>query len=152
MNDILKKLGLKDQNIILVINAPEGYNEILKDADAAIHREIEGKYKFIQIFVKSLEEAKKLAESAVSALDGDGHLWLCYPKGTSKKYKTDINRTKAWDLLGYLDFEPVTQVSIDEDWSALRYRNVNYIKSMKRKAAATEKGKARIEENKEKDK
>lgn len=152
MNDILKKLGLKDQNPILAINTPEGYNKILEEANVEIHNEIEGKYKFIQIFVKSLEEAVKIGESAVNALDGDGYLWLCYPKGTSKTYKTDINRTKAWGLFGQYDFEPVSQVSIDEDWSAIRYRNVDNIKSLKRKTAATEKGRERIEENREKDK
>lgn len=148
MNDILRRLGIKDQTPILVINAPEGYNEILREADKEVHREVDGKYKFVQIFVKSMDEAARLAESAVNALEGDGYLWLCYPKGTSKKYKSDINRTKAWGLFGTFDFEPVSQISIDEDWSALRYRNVDYIKSMKRKTAATEKGRERIEGNK----
>lgn len=152
MNDILKKLGLKEQNPILIINSPEEYNEMLEGVGIEIHSEIKQKYKFIQVFVKSFEEATKIGESAINALDGDGHLWLCYPKGTSKKYKTDINRTKAWDLFGYLDFEPVSQISIDEDWSALRYRNVDYVKSMKRKTAATEKGRERIEDNKDKNK
>lgn len=149
MNEILKKLGLKDQSPILVLNAPEDYNRILENVDTEIHREMKGKYKFIQIFVRNLEEAINAAESATQALDGDGHLWLCYPKGTSKNFKTDINRTKAWGLLGSYSFEPVSQISIDEDWSALRYRNVDYIKSMKRKTAATEKGRERIEENRD---
>jgi hypothetical protein len=149
MNEVLKKLGFRSQSPILVLNAPEEYNDILEGAEVEVHRDTKGKYKFIQVFVKSLTEATELAESAVKALDGDGHLWLCYPKGTSKKYKTDINRTKALDLFGAFGFEPVTQISINDDWSALRYRNVDYVKSMKRKTAATEKGRKRIEESKD---
>jgi hypothetical protein len=132
------------------LNAPEEYNEILEGVKAEVHRVTKGKYKLIQVFVKSLAEAIELAQGAVNALDGDGYLWLCYPKGTSKKYKTDINRTKALNLFASFEFEPVTQVSINDDWSALRYRNVDYIKSMKRKTAATEKGRERIEEKKDK--
>ncbi len=99
------------------------------------------------MFETQLAAAKDKAAALVEALDGDGHLWLCYPKGTSKKYKSDINRTKIFDLLGAFEFEPVTQVSINDDWSAIRYRHVDNISSMKRKTAATEKGNERIKEN-----
>ncbi len=44
------------------------------------------------------------------------------------------------------EFEPVSQVSIDDDWSAMRFRHVDNINAMKRKTAATEKGKERIKE------
>jgi hypothetical protein len=50
-------------------------------------------------------------------------------------------------VLGKLNFEGVMQVSIDEDWSALRFRHVDYIKTMKRKKALSEKGKKRIRDN-----
>lgn len=146
MNPILKKLGLTNQNPILIINAPDEYQEIMKDIEADIHTTINGEYKFIQIFAKSMEEAHSYGEAAVKALDGDGHLWLCYPKGTSKKYKTDINRTKSWEVFAPFEFEPVSQVAINEDWSAMRFRHIDNIKTLKRKTASTEKGKERIKE------
>jgi hypothetical protein len=37
--------------------------------------------------------------------------------------------------LGTLNLEPVRQVAIDEDWSALRFRRVEHIKSMKRRSS-----------------
>jgi hypothetical protein len=70
-------------------------------------------------------EIKKIIES----FDVDGYLWLCYPKGTSKKYKSDINRDKSWELFKPYDFEAVTIVAIDDDWSALRFRHHSLIKS-----------------------
>mgnify|MGYP005835701873 CR=1 FL=1 len=39
--------------------------------------------------------------------------------------------------------EPVRQVAIDEDWSALRFRRVEYIKTMTRSFAMTLEGKAK---------
>lgn len=145
MNTVLKKLGYTDKTgAVLILNAPEEYKETMKEINGEIHTEINGKYKFIQIFAENMSEANKYAKEAVEALDGDGHLWLCYPKGTSKKYKSDINRTKSWEVFSSYEFEPVSQVAIDENWTSMRFRHIDNIKNMKRKTAATEKGKERI--------
>ena len=153
MNPILKKLGLKDQDPVLILNAPEEYEEIMAGIEARIDTAIAGSYSFIQVFATQLDVAKNLARAVVDALTGDGHLWLCYPKGTSKKYKSDINRTKAWEVFAPYEFEPVTQVAIDDDWSAMRFRRVEHIPTMKRKTAATATGQARIDaENPRRDK
>jgi hypothetical protein len=45
-------------------------------------------------------------------------LWVAYPKGN----RTDINRDSLWPILGELGLRPVTQVAIDQVWSALRFR------------------------------
>ena len=50
---------------------------------------------------------------------GNPTIWFAYPKGASTKYKSEINRDKGWLSLGNQGFEPVSQVAIDEDWSAL---------------------------------
>ncbi|MDS1030972.1 DUF3052 domain-containing protein [Bacillota bacterium LX-D] len=144
MNSVLKKLGLTTQNPVLILNAPDEYKDVLSEITAEIHTTINGKYKFIQVFQIDLYKTKSIAKDLIEALETDGHLWLCYPKGTSKKYKSDINREKAWDIFAAYEFEPVTQISIDDNWSAIRYRHVDHIKTMKRKTAASEKGKERI--------
>jgi hypothetical protein len=78
---------------------------------------------------------------------GDAVVWFAYPKGTSRKYKSEINRDNEWQVLGELGFEGVRSVAIDEDWSAARFRRVEFIKTMKRdqKYAMTKQGKARLE-------
>jgi len=65
-------------------------------------------------------------------LKGDGIVWFAYPKKTSKKYKVEIHRDYGWELVRKLGFESVRAVAIDEDWSALRFRKVEYIKTMSR--------------------
>lgn len=147
MSEILKKLGYKDQDPILVINAPEEYKGVFADKVVEIHERINGKYSFIQVFETQLAKAKEIAPALINALEEDGHLWFCYPKGTSKNLKSDINRTKSWEIFSPFEFEPVSQVSIDDDWSAMRFKHVDKIATMKRKTAATEKGRERIKEN-----
>ncbi|HJP97497.1 MAG TPA: hypothetical protein VJ862_02935 [Rhodanobacteraceae bacterium] len=68
--------------------------------------------------------SKVLAAQAV----GDALLWFAYPKGTSKKYACDFNRDDGWEVLRKSGFDSVRQVAIDDDWSALRFRRVEYIK------------------------
>ena len=74
---------------------------------------------------------------------GDAVIWFAYPKGSSKKYTCEFNRDTGWAELAKAGYEPVRQVAIDEDWSALRFRKVEHIKTMTRSFAATEAGKAK---------
>jgi hypothetical protein len=59
-------------------------------------------------------------------------VWFAYPKGTSKRYACEINRDTGWAALGQAGFEPVRMVAIDEDWSAVRFRRAEFIKTMTR--------------------
>lgn len=51
----------------------------------------------------------------------DALLWIAYPK-KSGKIRSDISRDNGWELVFAAGYEPVTQVAIDDDWSALRFR------------------------------
>ena len=59
-------------------------------------------------------------------------VWFAYPKGTSKRYTSTINRDSGWKAMGAAGFEPVRMVAIDEDWSAVRFRRADFIKTMRR--------------------
>lgn len=84
-------------------------------------------------FVKSSEELNEILKQMLAFLSDDQQLWIAYPKKTSKKYKATINRDSGWGELEAHDFEGVRQIAIDEDWSALRFRKIKYIKTMNRK-------------------
>lgn len=77
-------------------------------------------------------ELAALAADIAQKAEGDAVVWFAYPKASSKKYRCDFNRDSGWEALGSLGFEGVRQVAIDDDWSALRFRRVEYIKKMVR--------------------
>jgi len=83
-------------------------------------------------FATTQQQVNALAPTIAQQAEGDAIVWLAYPKGTSKKYKSQINRDNGWNALGYEGFEPVRMVAIDEDWSAVRFRRAEFIKSMTR--------------------
>jgi len=73
-----------------------------------------------------------LGKAIAKKAQGDAVVWFAYPKGSSKKYKSEINRDAGWQVLGDAGFEPVRMVAIDEDWSAVRFRRADFIKSLTR--------------------
>lgn len=145
MNPILTKLRYKGQDPILIANMPQEHKIVIEQITTKIHITPKNKYDFIQLFARTKEELEANIKLIMEALKDDGYLWLCYPKGTSKKYRSDLNRDKIREIAGKYNFEGVSQIAIDDDWSALRVRDVDYIKNMKRKAAMSGKGKAKIE-------
>lgn len=149
LNPILKKLQFKDvgKNAV-VLGAPKEYDEVIQAFPVTVHREIQDdEYSFVQVFGTSNEQIKELANQGVEVLGEDGLMWLCYPKKSSKTYKgSDCSRESVAALLSDKGFEPVRQVAIDGDWSALRFRPVEKIKTMTRKFAVTEEGKERTKD------
>ncbi|UOE94924.1 DUF3052 domain-containing protein [Alkalihalobacillus sp. LMS39] len=149
IHPLLKKLQVKSETMsLLVLQAPTEYETTMKEFDMTVDQERKNEtYGFIQVFGISNETIKEAAQQVLPFLQEDGLLWLCYPKKSSKKYKgSNCSRDTVAALLAEEGFEPVRQIAIDEDWSALRFRPVDKIKTMKRSFAVTEKGKARTEE------
>ncbi|MFC0274471.1 DUF3052 domain-containing protein [Metabacillus herbersteinensis] len=146
---IIKKLQFKDKGQpVLIVQAPTAYNEVIAAFEGEVHQQatIES-YDFVQVFGTTNEELQTAAKGVERYVTEDGLFWLCYPKKSSKTYKgSDCSRESVATLLASEGYEPVRQVAIDEDWSALRFRKVENIKTMIRKFAVTEMGKQRTEE------
>jgi hypothetical protein len=134
---VFKKLGLKAQKQVVVVNAPESFEpELATLGDVEIVRD-PAKAKDVSLslaFVTTQKEVDTLARAIARKAQGDAIVWFAYPKGSSQRYKSEINRDQGWLSLGQEGFEPVSMVAIDEDWSAKRFRRVEFIKQMKRPA------------------
>jgi hypothetical protein len=133
MKNLLDKLNYKGQKRILVINAEEKFiDSVSKDLkEVIIDQKIDPRYpyQFIIVFVKTILEIEMLTPMTLHNLTDDGVLWFCYPKKTSKKFSSDIDRDHGWTVLNDSGLNGVSLVAVDEDWSALRFRNKKYIKS-----------------------
>ncbi len=147
MTAIFKKLNLKEQKEILVVNAPESFEPEL----AALEN------------VSVLRNPGRGAAGGVHAgvrheaggnRAGGGRHWRrrrpatpwcgsLTPRGRRRSTNASSTATRAGKRLGRAGFEPVRQVAIDEDWSALRFRRAEFIKTLTRDAswAMSEEGK-----------
>jgi hypothetical protein len=146
---VFKKLNLKDQSEIVVIGAPASFEpELASLQGVAVRRSLDEveRVQFSLAFVTKQEQSDALAGPIAARIEGDAVVWFAYPKASSKRYTCDFNRDRGWDSLGAAGFEPVRQVAIDADWSALRFRRVEYIKKLTRSSlgAISEAGQQRI--------
>lgn len=70
------------------------------------------------LFVENAAALQEALQEHAAELHSPGMLWVAYPKGN----KSDINRDTLWPHLTEYDMRPITQISIDGRWSALRFR------------------------------
>jgi len=149
MSAIFNKLNLKDQTEILVLNAPESFEpELASLENVKIRRNTQDvkEIAFSLAFVTRQKEVDTIANAVAKKAKGDALVWFAYPKGSSKKYKCEFNRDTGWAALGAAGFEGVRMVAIDEDWSAIRFRRVEFIQTMTRDKqwAMTKQGKKKV--------
>jgi hypothetical protein len=130
MPSVFDKLNLKDQSEILVLAAPPSFEpELRRLSGVSIVRDATQleSIGFAVVFVTLRAQIESAAKLIVRKADGDVVLWFAYPKGTSKRYASDINRDVGWDAVKSAGFETVRLIAIDEDWSALRFRRTQYV-------------------------
>lgn len=119
-----------------MLDAPASFEpELAALRDVAVSRSASGDVEFALAFVVTQAQLDAASERLATACHADAVLWIAYPKGTSKRYRCEFNRDSGWPALGRAGFEPVRMVAIDEDWSALRFRRVEHIKTMRREPA-----------------
>ena len=70
------------------------------------------------VFADDSGSLRAILSAEGEALRRPSALWVAYLKGN----RADINRDTLWPILGEHGLRPITQVSIDDVWSALRFR------------------------------
>jgi hypothetical protein len=135
MATVFAKLNLKDHKQIVVLDSPGSFeSELAALQGVEVLRDLKKvkQVTFSLAFVTTPQQIDALAPKLARKAEGDAILWFAYPKGTSKKYKSQISRDHGWNVLGQEGFEAVRMVAIDEDWSAKRFRRATFIKNMTR--------------------
>jgi hypothetical protein len=123
LTPLSKKLLVKPGLRMLVLNVPAGQRdqlgELPAEPDAAAQAKAE--YDWVLAYAKNSAELAQVSAIAFSAIKETGVLWFSYPKKTSK-LESDLSRDLVWERLAGSGWRPVTQIAIDETWSALRFR------------------------------
>jgi hypothetical protein len=117
LSPLAKKLRLKPDHIVAILNAPPGYLETLEPGPATILTELKADHAYdaVQLFVNNADELRRLSGAVVAALKPEGLLWITHPKNGWR------NETVGQTFVdtGYM---PVTLVKIDETWTAVRLK------------------------------
>jgi hypothetical protein len=121
--DLARKLQIRSGSRTLVINPPDGYLDVLSPlpAGASLAASGDGPFDVVQLFARNRSELDAAIGQAIATAGEDGILWVSYPKLASGS-ASDLSRQAVWDALVGTGWEPVTQVAVDDTWSALRIR------------------------------
>jgi len=136
MTGLVQKLNFKGQPAVALLNLPADQQALAEafGQETQVYTDwaAVASVPFVLAFATRQAEVDAFAAQVAAKAPGDAIVWVAYPKGTSRRYRCEFNRDTGWAALGQQGFEPVRQVAIDEDWSALRFRRVAYIKTMTR--------------------
>ena len=70
------------------------------------------------MFAANAASVREMLSTYQDQLTQPSIFWVAYPKGN----RTDINRDSLWPILSEYGLRPITQVAVDNVWSALRFR------------------------------
>jgi|ERR1700689_31393 len=129
---LFDKLNLGAHDEIVVFNAPESFESELKQLKGVKIVRDPSKAKAIKFglaFATTQAQLDRVSKLLATGAEGDAVLWFAYPKGTSKRYTCEFNRDAGWGVIRAAGFDSVRMVAIDEDWSALRFRRLEHVKS-----------------------
>jgi hypothetical protein len=119
---LLKKLGIKADTTLALIDAPPGFPKKLGElpAGVSIRNHTQDQSDLIIWFTKSQENLDQNLDDMAAAIAPKGGLWIAWPKKASGE-ASDLSQTvvrKIGLAAGLVDYKVC---SIDETWSGLKF-------------------------------
>jgi hypothetical protein len=133
LSALAKKLRLAADHSVAALNVPDSYVALLQPGPRDVRKQLQPGQSFdaVLLFVKDVEELRRLGPGAISAAKANGLLWIAYPKGGKSIGATDLPATPQWvqrDVLGEVTsvkgYKPVSFIAVDDTWTALRFKKV----------------------------
>lgn len=138
---LARKLKINADTQVLIINPPQEYLEQIEPLPDGVELKTkpQGQFDFAQLFVKNGAELEQYLPDILKSLHKDSLLWISFPKRSSK-LQSDLSRDHGWRPLQKSGYQAVSLISIDNTWSAMRFR-VGQVRSDQELVAAQYAGK-----------
>ena len=123
---LAQKVRILEGSRVALLNAPDGYARTLEPLPGGaevtnVTAAANEQYDVTLLFASDHAELERLAPAAIAATRAGGVLWVAWPKGGAKA-KGALTRDTLWPVMAALGWGPVSNVALDETWSALRLR------------------------------
>ncbi len=117
----MRKLGIRPNERIVVLNAPVDYEELLDEVPegVAILDRMMAKPAFVHLFVTERAELERKLSALRTKLEEAGTLWVSWPKKAAK-VPTDVTEDTIRAVALPLGFVDVKVCAVDETWSGLK--------------------------------
>jgi hypothetical protein len=117
---LAKKLGIKEEFRVALLDMPGDVKAELKSALASCHIVNDGPVDFAMIFLKTAGELKKQFPRFAKQLAPTGMLWVSWPKKTSG-LATDLNENEVRRIGLEAGLVDVKVCAVSEIWSGLKF-------------------------------
>jgi len=119
---LLKKLGVKENAVMFVYNAPKEYFDWLSPLPkgVSVKSRAMGEMDLIHVFTPELSVFKKQFLECKKHLKKDGMLWISWPKKSSK-IKTDLDENVIRNFGLANGLVDVKVCAVDDVWSGLKF-------------------------------
>ena len=136
VNPIVRKLGIKPGMRVLVVAAPPGYLKLLAPLpEGVVVSTVEGgAHPCVQFFATSLAGIRESVPGLLKHAAPGALFWITYPKKTSG-VESNLSRDLISEAMSGTGWRPVSIISIDEVWSALRFRPAGDVKTNRKMGA-----------------
>lgn len=117
---ITRQLRLNTLKQAVVLNAPDVFRPAIGSFEGGVLTRFSASG-FIIVFVRDCRDAEAFLPAVSRIVKSVCILWACSPVKSSNIFQSDINRDKSWDIPAEADFVGVSMLSLDNDWSGLRF-------------------------------
>lgn len=124
MKELIKKFRFKANGV--AVNAPADLEKEFTKLGFASELGSRVRSENTLVFVNNNKEYLDFLSKKLKRIQPDSVLWFAYPKGSSG-VKTDINRDTLRVTAEAFGITTVTAISINETWSALRFRPIDRV-------------------------
>ena len=118
---LARKLGIKDGSVILAIDAPEAYVDLLQPLHSSCVFETAANHgvDIVHLFVSRRDVMRNKLELLRQSLRADAAIWVSWPKKSSK-VSTDITEDTIREVALPLGFVDIKVCAVTEVWSGLK--------------------------------
>ena len=113
------KMGIKENMRSIFLNAPADAIDGIELPPLDLITQKRGRFDYIHLFVKSVNEFKEYFPSLKSHLSETGMLWVSWPK--MGQLGTDLSLTRIIQMGYESELVESTCLSINQTWSALKF-------------------------------
>jgi hypothetical protein len=117
---VAERLQVKADRRLAVVGAPPGLDVVVGATDV---RATASDADVVLVFTPDRRTFDQELPSILATTSPPAILWIAYPKLTSRLAR-DLSRDVIHDLAPTLGLDTVSQIAIDDDWSALRLKRI----------------------------
>src|SRR5712692_7312852 len=118
---LAKKLGIKKDSKIVLVNPPKNYLELLAPIPDGVKLlpRVTSYTDLVHIFSTNKEELRSCLRDFLNKLKRDGMIWVSWPKKAAK-VPTDITEDTIRELALPLGLVDIKVCAVDDTWSGLK--------------------------------